>query len=75
MRNRNPFTDEARRIMLDDDDDITPLDGGTHPPRGCARRGSVSVALDQIVGEFVAPDKPTPDPPDLAIRRVSRRSQ
>lgn len=74
MRNRNPFTDEARRIMLDDDD-ITPLDGGTHPPRGCARRGSVVVALDQIVGEFVAPDRPTPDPPDLAVRRIPRHGR
>lgn len=72
---RNPFTDEARKIMLDDDD-ITPLDGcGVQPPRGRAQRGTVSVALDQIVGEFIAHNKPTPDPPDLAIRRVPRNGR
>ena len=67
---REPFTDEARKIMLDDDD-ITPIEGA-RPPRGCARRGSVSVALDQIAGEFTCSSKSTPDPPDLAIRRVPR---
>ncbi len=52
-----------------DDDDVTPLEG-LRPPRGRAQRGSVSVALDQVVGAFVGSDKPTPDPPDLRFRRV-----
>lgn len=52
-----------------DDDDITPIDGAVRPPRGKARRGSVVVALDAVSGEFVGSDKPTPDPPDLVVRR------
>lgn len=67
---RDPFDDDAREIMLAalDDDDITPIEGA-RPPRGRAQRGTVSVALDQCSGEFVGSNKPTADPPDLAVRR------
>jgi hypothetical protein len=64
---RNQYEDDARTV---DDDDITPIDGVVQPPRGSARRGTVVVALDVVSGEFIGSDVPTPDPPDLAIRRL-----